>query len=150
MQNELQNIVGPQIRGYRYAREWSQAMLAVKLQLVGFDMSRESLAKVESQIHKVEDFQLPYYARALSVQVIDLFPPLPSDKPINVVITALRAKRNRITSLQPTVFRNGTVVPVEPPRASISRPARLGEPPPSIQKKKQMTLPLVQIRTKSK
>src|SRR5262245_57283877 len=90
MQNQLQNIVGPQIRGFRYALAWSRSKLAVKLQLLGFDMSRESLAKVESQIHKVEDFQLPYYARALSVQVADLFPPLPSGKPINDVIMALR------------------------------------------------------------
>jgi len=39
--DSVKNIVGPQIRKWRYARGWSQARLAVKLQLNGLDISRE-------------------------------------------------------------------------------------------------------------
>lgn len=126
MKGGLGNIVGPQIRKLRYSRGWSQAKLAVKLQLVGFDISRESLAKVEIQIHNVEDYQLPYYARALDVTLDQLYPPLPSNQPIHDVVARLRAKRN------------GT----QKPSSVVSSH--------SIEQKKQMTLPFVQIRAEAK
>ena len=67
------NIVGPQIRKWRDARGWSQARLAVQLQLKGLDMSREVLAQMECQIHCIRDKHIFHLARALEVKVSDLF-----------------------------------------------------------------------------
>ena len=67
------NIVGPQIRKLRYARSWSQARLAVELQLNGLDMSREVLAQMECQIHCIRDKHIFHLARVLEVKTSDFF-----------------------------------------------------------------------------
>jgi len=36
----FKNNVGPQVRRRRYALGWSQSVLAAKLQIAGFDISR--------------------------------------------------------------------------------------------------------------
>jgi transcriptional regulator with XRE-family HTH domain len=71
--DRAKNIVGPQIRKWRYARGWSQARLAVKLQLNGLDISREVLAQMECQIHCIRDKHIFYLARVLEVKVSDFF-----------------------------------------------------------------------------
>jgi transcriptional regulator with XRE-family HTH domain len=67
------NIAGPQIRRLRYARGWSQAGLALRLQLNGLDISREVIAQMECQRHCIKDKHIPHLARALGVNVSDLF-----------------------------------------------------------------------------
>ena len=67
------NIIGPRIRKFRAARGWSQAKLAVQLQLKGLDMGRDVVARIECQIHGVRDRDIPYFARALGVEVSHLF-----------------------------------------------------------------------------
>ena len=71
--DRAKNIVGPQIRKWRYARDWSQARLAVKLQLNGLDISREVLAQMECQIHCIRDKHIFHLARALEVKMSDFF-----------------------------------------------------------------------------
>jgi transcriptional regulator with XRE-family HTH domain len=71
--DRTKNIVGPQIRKWRYARGWSQARLAVQLQLNGLDMSREVLAQMECQIHCIRDKHIFHLARALEVKMSDFF-----------------------------------------------------------------------------
>lgn len=72
---EIMNTVGPQIRKLRCQRGWSQAQLVAKIQLKGWDLSRESLAKIESRLHKVADTQMRYFAEVLQVSLEDLYPP---------------------------------------------------------------------------
>jgi transcriptional regulator with XRE-family HTH domain len=71
--DSVKNIVGPQIRKWRFARDWSQARLAVKLQLNGLDISREVLAQMECQIHCIRDKHIFHLARVLEVKVSDFF-----------------------------------------------------------------------------
>ena len=68
------NVVGPQVRRLRYAREWSQSQLAVKLQLAGWDISRSGVAKIEAQLVWVGDFELFYLMKVLQVTLADLLP----------------------------------------------------------------------------
>jgi hypothetical protein len=56
-----------------YARGWSQARLAVKLQLNGLDISREVLAQMECQIHCIRDKHIFHLARVLEVKTSDFF-----------------------------------------------------------------------------
>jgi ribosome-binding protein aMBF1 (putative translation factor) len=67
------NMLGPQIRRLRYARGWSQATLAIQLQLNGLDVSREVLAQMECQLHCIRDKHIFHLARALEVKASDLF-----------------------------------------------------------------------------
>jgi transcriptional regulator with XRE-family HTH domain len=68
------NLVGPQIRELRSAMKITQPMLVARCQLVGWDISRETIAKIESQIRWVSDFELLGFAKALNVSVGDLWP----------------------------------------------------------------------------
>ena len=68
------NVVGPQIRRIRRQQRLSQAKLVLRCQLAGFDMSRESLAKVEGGWRVVSDLEVLLLADALGVPFSALFP----------------------------------------------------------------------------
>jgi len=68
-----QNIVGPKIRKLRNQREMLQDALAAKCGLLGWDLSRSTLAKIEAQVRCVTDRELLILAKALKVTIGDLF-----------------------------------------------------------------------------
>jgi transcriptional regulator with XRE-family HTH domain len=68
------NVVGPQVRKLRERKGWTQEQLAVKLQLLGWDTSREAMNRLENQARRVPDLELFVIAKALSVSTDDLFP----------------------------------------------------------------------------
>ncbi len=71
---QINNIVGPQIRRLRVNRNWSQAKLAVKLQMAGWDVSRGTVAKLEGGTHCVREYQMCFLMRIFDVQYRDLLP----------------------------------------------------------------------------
>jgi transcriptional regulator with XRE-family HTH domain len=68
------NIVGPNVRRLRNNQDISQEKLAAKCQLIGWDISREGIAKIESQIRGVSDKEILKLAKALRVHFSVLFP----------------------------------------------------------------------------
>ena len=68
------NLIGPQLRRIRNERELSQPALAAKLQRAGWDISRDTLAKIEGQVRWVADFELVFLAQVLRVEMKDLLP----------------------------------------------------------------------------
>jgi transcriptional regulator with XRE-family HTH domain len=68
------NLVGPQVRKWRDNRGWSQETMASKLQLLGWSISRHSLAKLELGLRRVSDCELFFLARVLRLDLRDLFP----------------------------------------------------------------------------
>ena len=70
----FKNVVGPQVRKLRDQKGWSQAMLAAKCQLSGWDISRSIVAAIEGRIRWVGDFELLMLAKVLHVSPIDLLP----------------------------------------------------------------------------
>jgi transcriptional regulator with XRE-family HTH domain len=69
---EMQNIVGPVIRELRDKKKLSQAQLVAKLNLLGWDLSRGTLAKIEAQIRCVTDYEIPILAAAVGVEPPEL------------------------------------------------------------------------------
>jgi len=67
------NIIGKRIREIRLERGLTQEQLAATCCLLGFDLSRSTLAKVESQNRQVTDYEIRYFAKALNVVEGDLF-----------------------------------------------------------------------------
>ena len=67
------NIVGTQVRRFRYERGLSQPALAAKCQRLGWDISRDTIAKIEAHKRWVGDFELVYLARSLGVSLDALF-----------------------------------------------------------------------------
>ena len=70
-----QNMIGPTLRSLREAEGLTQAELAGRLQLAGWDISRETLAKVESQVRCVTDRELVRFAEALEIDPSELMKP---------------------------------------------------------------------------
>lgn len=68
------NVVGPQVRKIRTRKGWSQERFAAKLQLFGWDTSRESVTRMENGNRRVPDLELFVVARVLGVKTDDLFP----------------------------------------------------------------------------
>ena len=54
---------------------WTQNDLAVKLQVYGWDTSRESVTRLETQDRRVPDLELFVLAKIFGVPADDLFPP---------------------------------------------------------------------------
>ena len=67
------NKVGPKVNELRQAKNWTQDQLAAKCNLIGFNLSRGTLAKIESKTRKVSDFEVELLAKALQVEVGELF-----------------------------------------------------------------------------
>ncbi|MEX2578851.1 MAG: helix-turn-helix transcriptional regulator [Verrucomicrobiales bacterium] len=75
MSRRFRNITGPEIRRRRMARELSQDQLAARLQLAGLEhLDRVAVAKIESQIRSVFDWELAVIANVLGVDVGEFLP----------------------------------------------------------------------------
>ena len=68
------NIAGPQVRRLRSQQGITQQVFAERCQRMGWDISRDTLAKVESQMRWLADFELAFLAEALSVPLDLLLP----------------------------------------------------------------------------
>ena len=69
---ETQNIVGPVIRELRDKKGMSQARLVAKLNVMGWDLSRGTLAKIEAQIRCVADYEIPILAAGIGIEPSEL------------------------------------------------------------------------------
>ena len=68
------NLIGPQVRRLRRHARLSQAALVARCQIAGYDLSRESYAKIEGRARSVTDAEILFLAEALRVPFDSLFP----------------------------------------------------------------------------
>jgi transcriptional regulator with XRE-family HTH domain len=80
------NLIGRQVSRLRYQRGWTQDMLADKLQLAGWMISRSGVSKIESGLMYVPDFRLLYFAYIFQVDRLTLFPEVNLRSPIHETI----------------------------------------------------------------
>ena len=67
------NIIGPNIRSIREHLNLTQDELAARCNLLGWSISRGTLAKIESRVRKVSDIECAILAKALKAKPSDLF-----------------------------------------------------------------------------
>ena len=67
------NIIGPQIRRLRELNNMTQEELAAQCNLLGWNLSRSTLAKIESQVRRVTDTEVALFARVLNVEISELY-----------------------------------------------------------------------------
>jgi transcriptional regulator with XRE-family HTH domain len=67
------NLVGPQVRQLREAQHMTQEDLTARCNIVGLNISRGTLAKIESQVRQVTDKETALLAKALKVPVDTLY-----------------------------------------------------------------------------
>jgi transcriptional regulator with XRE-family HTH domain len=74
-QKLLRNIVGPQVRKLRYQKGLTQELFAARCSILGLELSRATLSKIEAQLRCVSDSELVILADALRADVSALLPP---------------------------------------------------------------------------
>jgi transcriptional regulator with XRE-family HTH domain len=67
------NVIGPQVRKIRESKNLTQEELAARCNVLGWNISRGTLAKIESQVRGVTDFEVVLLAKALKVKLNDLY-----------------------------------------------------------------------------
>lgn len=78
------NVVGPQVMKLRYKRGLSQPELAARCQRMGWNIGRDTVAKIEDGRRWVGDFELVGLAEALEVPIMSLYP----DKDVSLNLLA--------------------------------------------------------------
>jgi len=68
-----QNVIGPQLRKLRYQQNITQEAMAARCGVLGWDLSRGTLSKIEAQLRCVTDAELEILAKALKVEIGALF-----------------------------------------------------------------------------
>jgi DNA-binding XRE family transcriptional regulator len=76
------NVIGRQVGRLRYQRGWTQEMLAARLQLAGWIISRSGVSKIENGSVCIPDFRLPCFAQLFGVAISDLYPKTELRSPI--------------------------------------------------------------------
>ncbi len=67
------NQIGPTIKALREKKGWTQEQLVAHCHLLGWDISRGTLAKIEARVRRITDIEVALMARALNVSVKQLF-----------------------------------------------------------------------------
>ncbi|WP_024461587.1 helix-turn-helix domain-containing protein [Marinimicrobium sp. LS-A18] len=67
------NIIGPQVHHLREEQNLTQAELVARCNLLGWDISRGTLAKIEARVRRVTDQEVLLLSQALKVPVEQLF-----------------------------------------------------------------------------
>ncbi|EKA7412367.1 TPA: helix-turn-helix transcriptional regulator [Vibrio parahaemolyticus] len=68
------NVVGAQVRKLRKQQKLTQEQLSARCNVIGLDISRGTLAKIEAGVRQVIDTEIVQLATALRVEESDLFP----------------------------------------------------------------------------
>ena len=76
------NVIGRKVGRLRYQRGWTQEMLAAKLQLAGWMISRCGVSKIENGRMYIPDFRLPCFAQVFGVVIAELYPKTELRSPI--------------------------------------------------------------------
>lgn len=67
------NIIGPNVKRIREAQGLTQEELSARCNLIKWDISRGTLAKIESQVRRITDEEVLLLAKALKVDIDALF-----------------------------------------------------------------------------
>ncbi|MEJ6080179.1 helix-turn-helix domain-containing protein [Vibrio sp. 1-Bac 57] len=67
------NIVGENVRKIREKNSWTQTQLAAKCNLLEWNISRGTLAKIEAKVRRVTDIEVKLLAEALETNIEALF-----------------------------------------------------------------------------
>ena len=63
------NVIGPRLCEAHKNRNYSQEILAIKMQLENIEMSQKIISRIEKQERFVADYELIYFAKVLNVSI---------------------------------------------------------------------------------
>jgi transcriptional regulator with XRE-family HTH domain len=80
-----QNLIGDRVRKLREARNLTQDQVAGACQRVGWDVSRVTIAKIETGVRVVNDGEIVVLASVLQCTPGDILNPIKVSKAVSVV-----------------------------------------------------------------
>ena len=72
------NSIGERLRALRHSKKMTQAMVAARCGMMGWDASENTITKIENRIRCVSDHELIILAQAVRVKLKEFFPQHPS------------------------------------------------------------------------
>lgn len=69
------NITGKNIKKIRKDNKITQEDLCARMQVMGYQISRSDISKLENGKRFISDFEIVGFAKALKVNILDLFKP---------------------------------------------------------------------------
>lgn len=67
------NVIGPHVRHLRELKNMTQEELITQCNLLGWNISRGTLARIEPQVRRVTDSEVELMAQALKVEISELY-----------------------------------------------------------------------------
>jgi len=67
------NVVGSKVKQFRDAQGITQEDLAARCNILEWDISRGTLAKIESRVRRVTDEEVTLLAKALKIDINELY-----------------------------------------------------------------------------
>ena len=67
------NVIGQNLKCWRKKRGFSQEQLAAKLHLLGLDLDRSAISRIESYSREVYDYEVVYLSEALNINITYLY-----------------------------------------------------------------------------
>ena len=67
------NITGKYIKKIRKDKKITQEDLCARMQVMGYQISRSDISKIENGKRFISDFEVVGFAKALKVSILDLF-----------------------------------------------------------------------------
>lgn len=67
------NIIGENLKLLRVEKGLSQEQLANKLHLLGLNLDRSAISRIERYSREVYDYEISYFAAALDVNIINFY-----------------------------------------------------------------------------
>ena len=71
--NDIYNICGKNIKKIRKEQKVTQDELCARMQVMGYQISRSDISKLENGKKFITDFELFGFSKALNVSILDLF-----------------------------------------------------------------------------
>lgn len=69
---QKRNLIGNNLKTFRKLKGISQEMFVAKLNLIGLDLDRTSLSRIENYNREVYDYELVYFSQVLEIDIADL------------------------------------------------------------------------------
>lgn len=67
------NIIGINLKFWRKKMGFSQESFAAKLHLMGLDLDRSAISRIENLSREVYDYELIYFSKALNISILELY-----------------------------------------------------------------------------
>jgi transcriptional regulator with XRE-family HTH domain len=67
------NIIGKNIKRIREDKSWTQEVFVAKCHLAQWQITRSTLAKIESRVRRVTDIEVKLFSQVLKISINELF-----------------------------------------------------------------------------